>query len=234
MEKRPATLLSNMISTMWQQLPDAPADWLKTALHKLATARRECVVDDHLKYSAMAKRKVGETPLIGAAGNADWSVDEVARLALLVKLLAVCPPTDAVERIKAAFKFGDENEQIAIIKGLSLIDANGELSDLAISTGRTNSLNLFGAIALNNDYANQHYDKRAYHQLVLKALFMDLDIGQMVGLKQHLCPELSALAIDLANERLAASRQPPGAIWLAIDVEHLNLGDQVTYRRFTG
>jgi hypothetical protein len=95
-------------------------------------------------------------------------------------------------------------------------------------------LNLFAAIALNNDYPANHYEQRAYHQLVLKALFMDLDISQIIGLQQRKCPQLSALAIDLVNERLAADRQPPGSIWLAIDSEHLATPDLALFLRFNG
>jgi hypothetical protein len=226
--------MEQLFTVLYSQLPDSGADWLKTVLDQLVTNNDKNVIDDYLKYSAMAKRKLGATLLTDFRGEAAWRVDEAARLLLLTKLLSVCPPGDAPERIKMAFKFGDESEQITIIKGLSLIDKRGALRDLAISTGRTNSINLFAAIALNNDYASQHYEQSAYHQLVLKALFMDLDIGQMAGLHQHLCPQLSALAIDLVNERLAAGRQPPGSVWLAIDVSHLNATDKITYRRFTG
>jgi len=206
-----------------------PSKWLQTAQSQLeSSSNNEERFERFLRFSAMCKRKVGNEPLQMLP---NWHCDQVARLALLNQLLQFETPVNQAARVKAAFKFGDESEQIAIIKGLNLLPCASELVDLAIATGRTNSLNLFAAIALNNDFAAQYYQSHAYHQLVLKALFMDMDISQMVGLKAHWCPELSGLAIDLVNERIAAGRKPPGGIDLAIDPEHLNSIDLVTYKQ---
>jgi hypothetical protein len=225
-----------LFGALWSQLADSAADWLQSALSQLEAKKTdsEALQNTYLRCSAMAKRKLGMTRLTGIPGNASWQVNEAARLLLLNKLLTFCALQEQPQQIKAAFKFGDECEQIAIIKGLSRIDGQGLLNDLAIATGRTNSLNLFSAIALNNDYAMQYYEQRAYQQLVLKALFMDLDIAKIVGLKQRHCPELSTLAMDLVKERLASDRQPPGSIWLAIDSSHLGYAEQVIYFNFNG
>ena len=219
---------------LWQQLTVTEMNWLQSALSQLEIQKgdREILLSAYLSCSAMAKRKLGMASLNDIPSNARWRVDEAARLILLKKLLKCCKPDEQSQQIKAAFKFGDECEQIAIIKGLDLIDEQGLVSDLAIATGRTNSLNLFAAIALNNNYPAQHYEQSAYQQLVLKALFMDLDIARMIGLKQHHCHELSARAIDLVKERLAAYRQLPGSIWLAIDVTHLSPTERGIYLEF--
>ncbi len=100
---------------------------------------------------------------------------------------------------------------------------------LALATGRTNSLNLFSALALNNRYPAKHYDERAFHQLVLKALFMDLDISHIIDLKQRLSATLSQLAIDLIKERIAAHRPPPTSISYAIQPLHLEKEDLQKY-----
>lgn len=222
-------LLETLLAVLLQQLQAEPQEWFQRAQTQLEnSSNNEERFERFLRFSAMSKRKVGAEPLKALP---NWHCDQVARLSLLNQLLQFETPDKQVARVKEAFKFGDESEQIAIIKGLTLLPCASLLVDLAIATGRTNSLNLFAAIALNNDFAAQYYQPHAYHQLVLKALFMDMDISQMVGLKAHWCPELSGLAIDLVNERMAAGRKPPGGIVLAINPEHLNSIDLVTYKQ---
>ena len=222
-----------LFAALRQQIPSGASDWFETAQHQLHSNTADEAFEQYLKYSAMVKRKLGEVSL-----NCDWRVDQAARLLLLFDLLSIYPANSACDRIKEAFKCGDEHEQMVIIKGLVYLDEfdqannSAELIDLAMATCRTNSVNLYAAIALNNHYPARRYDKRAYHQLVLKALFMGLDISQMIGLAQRRCPELSGLAIDLVNERLAANRPPPGGIWLAIDIKDLTAADLATYQRF--
>lgn len=214
-----------LFSLLWLKLDGSGADWLKTAAQQLKTKQGDDAFNAYVTYSAMTKRKVGDESLVNVSDAKEqtlWRIDEVARIYLLDGYLNLCRYSQIAEQVNAVFKCGDESEQIAIIKGLSLIDAKGDLTTLAISTGRTNSLNLFAAIALNNPYPAEHYTERAFHQLVLKTLFMDLDIAQVIGLEQHKSPKLSQLAMDLVNERLAANRQPPGGIELVIEPSHLN------------
>lgn len=224
--------ITDLATALWWQLSDDASDWLKTALHKLSPEENKTsVVEDHLRFSATARRKLGTKVLDDLPGRCQWQADEAGRLLLLAQLVETSAINGA-ELIKAAFKFGDENEKMAIIKGLCLIDPEAQLVDLAVATGRTNSVDLFSAIALNNPYPVQNYDDRAFHQLVLKSLFMDLDIKMMIGLKSRLSPKLSALAMDLVNERLAAGRIPPISIWLAIDFIDLRPAEQTTYLTF--
>lgn len=228
MYKLDITMLS---SVLWQQLSDEAADWLKSSLYRLAPDQSNSVTicENYLRYSAMAKRKLGSTLLKHLPENSSWQTDEVGRLLLLSQLLQVLPGEDRFELVKAVYKNADEYEQIAIVKGLEVTDETGQLTDLAISAGRTNDTKLFSAIALHNAYPARFYQERAFNQLVLKALFLDLDINQIIGLKQRQNRKLSALAIDLVNERLLAGRTPPDSILLAIDVAHLGSVDQACY-----
>ena len=220
-----------LFDALWSQLTNTAVVWLQTALSQLEVKKHDSNVlqNSYFHYSAIAKRKLGIVKLINIPSHANWRVDEAARLLLLSKVLSLSAPEYLYQQVKDAFKFGDESEQIAIIKGLSLIDPQGVLSNLAVTTGRTNSLNLFTAIALNNDYPAQHYLQREYQQLVLKSLFMDIDISQIIGLKQRRCPELSVLAMDLIKERLVANRQPPSSIYLAINFTDLTQEEQKLY-----
>ncbi len=226
--------ITDLAAALWAQLPDTATDWLKSAMAELSStyADPERASELHLRYSAMARRKLGTELLAGLSNEAQWQTSEVGRLMLLAQLLEMSAGQNTRDLVRAAYKFGDEYEQVAIIKGLDLIDSEGQLTDLALATGRTNSLNLYAAIALNNPYPAHHYYERAFHQLVLKALFMDMDISQIMGLQERQSAELSMLAMDLVNERLAADRSPPKSIWLTIDYQHLDAANQAIYRKF--
>lgn len=91
---------------------------------------------------------------------------------------------------------------------------------------------LFSAIALHNAYPAKHYDNNAYEQLVLKALFLGLSISHIDSLPQHLHSGLSNKCMDLVRERLAANRNPPISIWLAVDIRHLDEASQALYLKF--
>jgi hypothetical protein len=225
--------LVDLSTALSEQLSGAAQDWLTTALEQLTRSAGGDCTEIHLRCSAMARRKLGTAPLEQLTDPCCWQADEAGRLLLLAKRLAQSTPQEAAALIKEAFKYGDEYEQIAIIKGLEWIDDRGDMTDLAIATGRTNSINVFAAIALNNPYPARFYDDRAFHQLVLKTLFMDLHLACLLGLQQRLSARLSTLCIDLVNERLAAERNPPVSIWLAIDLNDLNAADQATYLKFT-
>lgn len=227
--------IESLTTALWEQLPNDAVDWLKVALHKIsAGGESEITVNEiQLHCSAIARRKSGTALLVDLPSASQWQMDEAIRVLLLSRLLEASTTGTAKSLIEAAYHFGDEYEKIAIIKGLGLLDSEGELVDLAILTGRTNSLNLFAAIALNNSYPALNYDDRAFNQLVLKALFMDLDIAHMTGLQQRLTPKLTALCFDLVKERMAADRDPPHSIWLAINFSDLSAADQDVYLSFT-
>ena len=78
--------------------------------------------------------------------------------------------------------------------------------ELALQAGRTSNPQVFAALALDTAYPSRHYPERAFHQLVLKALGMGLDVGRLMGLTQRQGVTLNQLALDLLDEQLAAER----------------------------
>lgn len=217
-----------------KQLSKGGREWLRNAVKQIASKQgeNENQLECFIRLSAMAKRKLGSESIEKVVNLVIWRVDEAARLMLLATLLENSPVQNMIDNVKKAFRYGDETEQVAIMKSLDTVDEHGELVDLAISNGRTNSSTLFSAIALNNCYPSKHYDTKAFYQLVLKALFMDLDISQVIGLKQRLCPELTHLAMDLIKERVAANRRPPESIAYAINISDLGADDLEKYNIF--
>lgn len=200
----------------------AQSDWFNAALEKIRNSNDG--QETQLLCSAMASRKLGSEKMpteINQTPLNYWHTDELARV-IFLDTYSVAAGVNLYDVTWHAYKFGDENEKTAYIKGLSLIDKKGELLDIAIHTGRTNNVSLFSAMALYNPYPAQFYDDRAFEQLVLKTLFMDLNINHIVDLQTRLQKTLSEKCMDLVRERIAADRSPPVSIWLAIHTPHLD------------
>lgn len=85
-----------------------------------------------------------------------------------------------------------------------------------MQAGRTSNSQVFAALALDTLYPSRHYPERAFHQLVLKALGMGLDVSRLLGLSQRQGVTLNQLALDLLDEQLAAARPVSGGLYLAI------------------
>ncbi|OPA84022.1 hypothetical protein BFW87_29430 [Pseudomonas fluorescens] len=133
-------------------------------------------------------------------------VAELARALLLAQTLEHTPDAEHVSTVRQLFLWGDDHEKTALLKALDWLDSDGLCLELALQAGRTSNPQVFAALALDSAYPSRHYPERAFHQLVLKALGMGLDIGRVVGLPQRHGVTLNQLALDLLDEQLAAKR----------------------------
>lgn len=166
---------------------------------------------------AMARRKVGSDLLNAEGALRHWRCDEAARVCLLAK--AQQREAGAVSLVKEAYQQGDQYEREAIIKGLSLLDRQGALLVMAEEACRSNIVSLFAAICHNNDYPQRHFSEGTFNQMVLKSLFVDLNIEGIIGLDSRANPALSRMCYDYLRERKAANRAVPVSIWLSINLE---------------
>jgi hypothetical protein len=202
-----------------ERLPDQALDWFNTALAHI-TGEGPCA-DVRLRYSAMARRKIGNNTAFSTTNGVKLKTDEAARIIFLSQLINR-EPENAHDHMGAAFANADEHEKIAIAKGFDFLDKTGELTNLALTIGRTNTTTLFSALALNNPYPASHYDKAAFNSMVLKSLFMGLDIGGVISLSDRQNPELSRLCKDYQIERELAGRTVPSSLFLAINENHFH------------
>ncbi len=180
---------------------------------------------------AMAKRKVGHAPLgserlrnepLADPSVAHWQTDEAARVLLI--LAAMKSPAfkklslSDKELVTRLYQQGDEYEKEAILKGLSLLDYSGGLVDLAEDSCRTNIITLLTAISQHNPYPAQYFSEGIFNQMVLKSLFLDINIEAIIGLQKRINEPMSSMCFDYARERIAASRRVPASIWLTINL----------------
>ena len=201
--------------------------WLSCAMRELEQSSDK--FDSYLKLSAVARRKVGDGAF--AKQLPHWTCADAARFFLLQKVLV---KEDLVACVCEAYRYGDELEKAAILKGLYLHDEEGELVELAVSSCRTNSFLLFSAIAENNPYPALNYTDSAFNQMVLKALFLGFDVGCIVNLQRRKNVTLTTMCMDYLKERLAAGRSIPNSIWMAMELCELNTEDRGLYLQCLG
>ncbi|MBI39563.1 MAG: hypothetical protein CMF59_08185 [Leptospiraceae bacterium] len=217
--------LHSLHQAVLPQLDEKGRSWLKECLEENLGGTLD-------RRMAAARRKVGDRPfsmdfpwteqttqimaerglsglLIGHSfwSCAGWDISDAVRILLVLK-----GSGGQSSVIKESFRRGDEKERCAILKGMLLLDPAGSLVELFIDAGRTNSVEMFSAIAMGNPYPAIFYDEPQFNQLVLKALFLDLNAGHIFGLKQRTGPSLIQMCEDFRQERKAAGRSVPESL----------------------
>ncbi|MDX9669150.1 MULTISPECIES: EboA domain-containing protein [unclassified Pseudomonas] len=156
-----------------------------------------------------------------ALPDSRWNLIQLARALLLAQVLEQSPPVGQRPLLRQLFLWGDDQEKVATLKAFDWFDGHGLCVELALQAGRTSNSQVFAALALDTLYPSRHYPERAFHQLVLKALGMGLDVRRLIGLAQRRSVTLNQLALDLLEEQLAADRTVSAGLPLAIAFDQL-------------
>jgi hypothetical protein len=202
--------LAEQRQALTQQLNEIELQWWRQAQERLA---QHPDANTAALLSSQCKRNLKEHALPTSGG---WSHIQLARALLLAQVLEQHPLDGQLPLLRQLFLWGDDQEKIATLKALDWLDSRGLCVELALQAGRTSNSQVFAALALDTHYPLRHYPERAFHQLVLKALGMGLDVRRLIGLTQRLSVTLNQLALDLLDEQLAAERTVSVGLPLAI------------------
>jgi hypothetical protein len=160
-------------------------------------------------------RFIGKRPISFELANNQtryWTLDRLVRVYLLLKLENI-NPEGFEEQVNTLFDTAEINESIALYSVLSLFNNPEKWLLRATDAVRSNIGDIFDSIAFENDYPVKYFSELAWNQLVLKCIFNEKPIHQIVGLdsraNQHLADTLS----DFAHERWAADRRIPAQVW---------------------
>lgn len=144
-----------------------------------------------------------------------WSVDQLARSYLVLNF----PSNDAtlyVKTLDQLFQAGEVGELVALYQALPLLP-NPESHALRCAEGiRSNIKSVFCAIAHQNPYPSEQLSEEQWNQLVLKCLFIDVPLDQLIGVDRRANAKLMTTLIDFAHERRAAHRQVPIDLWRCV------------------
>jgi hypothetical protein len=161
---------------------------------------------------AGAARRVGAERFAVDGEDGGRPLDEIARAALLLRALDCLPSAEHAAFVDEVYRRGDSREQAAVLRTLALLPEPARFLATAVEACRTNVRAVFEAIACGNPYPAAHFPDLAFNQMVLKALFVELPLASVVGLRARITPELRRMADDYARERRAAGRPVPDDI----------------------
>lgn len=179
---------------------------------------------------AMAEvgRRFGRKPLIAAFGERDratlpgvygdlkvggWRLDEAARTWLLATV------ADRAEKPFATlfelYDLGDTDTRVGTLHALNFVgDDDAEQGMVLVAdAGRTYLDPLLAGAWCNNPFSARHMTDEAYRNAVLKALFCNVPVDGFLGLEDRADETLSRSLYEFADEREAAGRSVPAAVW---------------------
>jgi hypothetical protein len=145
----------------------------------------------------------------------DWSIDQLARSALMV---ASYTGDDAAfaARFDAFCSTAEINELIALCRGLPVYPAAELLEPRAREAVRSGMKPVFEAVAHRNPYPVEFFGEEAWNQMVVKAFFIGSRLWPIQRLDERGNPRLARMLVDLAQERWAAARPVSGEVWRCV------------------
>lgn len=155
-------------------------------------------------------RKVEHRPIdIKGHLHGHWSLQQVCRLALLMSL----PNDKNIDFIGHLLSASDMKEQVVIYKSLLHLPNAAEFTVMAVDGIRTNMIDVFDAIALDNVFPKVYFSEEAWNQMVLKAIFMERPLYRIIGLDERKNATLSSILFDFVHERWSAKRPVTPELW---------------------
>jgi hypothetical protein len=199
---------------------DSKKEWFQKRLESLS--------DPSLFYLSfgLVNRKLENKPVVVSSDletllksinpsflSSSWSLIEFCRLALLLQL----NPKNNKEKITTLLASSDMKEQIVIYKAFQYIE-NAEDFLLNVIDGiRTNIIDVFDAIALENAFPFTYFSEDAWNHMVLKAIFMERPIYRIYGIDERRNAKLAGILHDFVQERWAAGRTVTPELWRMIE-----------------
>jgi len=147
-----------------------------------------------------------------AARRADAGAVDAARTDVLVEALHERDDEQAVVLVEALYRSGELGEQASVLRALPKLPGPQRFVTLAIEACRTNAEPVFRAIACGNPYPATHFSDLAFHQMVLKAIFLGIPVTEIIGLRARADDELVRMVQGYASERRAAGRPVPADV----------------------
>lgn len=195
--------------------PEA-ARWLTDALAQLSEPP-----DPRKTRVALARaaRKLGAAlPAVSEALRAElpagpsydaWALRDYGRAALLLTACARLSVDAQLDFVEPLVRRAELGEQVSLLRMAPLLPGPARFVPVIVDACRTNSLDVFEAIACGNPFVRDHFPEANYNQLVLKALFMEVAVDRIAGLPVRVNPPLLQMIDDYAAERRAAGRTVP-------------------------
>ena len=205
---------------------DAPgAVWFRNAIKDVANMSTERPLSVAI---GLAPRRLGKADLALPAADlaraerlrpgldlGDWSIDQLARVALLAAGRHG-NDVDFATRFDSFCATAELNELIALCRGLPIYPGAALIEPRAREAVRSGMKPVFEAVAHRNPYPREAFAEDAWNQMVVKAFFMGSTLWPIQGLDERANPRLARMLVGLAQERWAAQRPVSGELWRCV------------------
>jgi hypothetical protein len=208
-----------------QKIDESGVAWFRGAIHDVAHATNERALSVAI---GLAPRRLGKadlslTPAELARAEAlrpgldlsDWSIDQLARVALMAASHAGDDAAFA-SRLDGFCATAEINELIALCRGLPIYPNAALIEPRAREAVRSGMKPVFEAVAHRNPYPRETFAEDAWNQMVVKAFFMGSTLWPIQGLDDRGNPRLARMLVGLAQERWAAQRPVSGEVWRCV------------------
>jgi hypothetical protein len=208
-----------------QKTDDRGIAWFRAAIHDVAHAAGERALGIAV---GLAPRRLGKADLLLAPDElaraealrpgldlADWSIDQLARVALMTASHAGDDAAFA-SRLDSFCASAEINELIALCRGLPVYPNPALIEPRAREAVRSGIKPVFEAVAHRNPYPCETFAEDAWNQMVVKAFFMGSTLWPIQGLDRRANPRLARMLVGLAQERWAAQRPVNGEVWRCV------------------
>jgi hypothetical protein len=145
----------------------------------------------------------------------DWSIDQLARVALMAASHAGNGAAFA-SRFDGFCATAEINELIALCRGLPVYPDPALIEPRAREAVRSGMKPVFEAVAHRNPYPRETFSEGAWNQMVVKAFFIGSTLWPIQGLDQRANPRLARMLVGLAQERWAARRPVNSEVWRCV------------------
>ena len=243
------SLSSKLADIITRHVSQDAWDWLK---EKAAVISKNEHTQNFMVAFAATTRKTGKLPVvlsqteISAIQNIRphltiqyWPIDRLCRVWPLMHLDPM-NPKEYVRIIESLFPTAEMNELSALYSALPVL-AYPEVWRGRCAEGiRNNIADVLESIMCNNPYPSENLDEPAWNQLVLKAIFTEKPINQIINLEKRANQNLANTLSDYAHERWAAHREINPLLWRCVgtfinekifpDIERIALSENAIER----
>jgi len=203
---------------------DRGVGWFRGAVDEMSRAPGDRALGVAI---GMAPRRLGKaglaldaddlaraTALRSGLDPAGWSVDQLARVALMVA--SYRDDAGFAARLDQFCATAEINELIALCLGFAIYPVTSPIEPRAREAIRSGMKPVFEALAHRNPYPAEAFAEDHWNQMIVKAVFTGSSLWPIQGLDQRGNPRLASMMVALAQERWAAGRPISPEIWRCI------------------
>lgn len=203
--------------------PASAMTWLSDTIREQETAFQKRPF--YFAFSGVSRHFDKRGPIEVSSGQSQLLEAKVAgfsvkgwdqfRLARVILLLTLGKQEETIfrETVTALLDTADLREAAAVYSALPLLPHQEHFVEAAVDGLRSNIVDIFDSIALRTPFPAAHFTTEAWNQMVLKAIFINRPLYQIVGIEERRNPDLSAAISSLAHERWAAGRKLTPEAW---------------------